>query len=289
MTNDSFTQKQLSVIITLASGTFANGANQITLSGLRISATIDKAGHPSKNTAKIKVYGMLDSDMNKLTTVAFRALSVKKNYVQIQAGDEEHGMGIAYQGEIAGAFANYKSPPNLDFQLDCIEGYYPAIAPCAPKSYKGGVGVATVMASLAKQMGYTFENKGVSVQVHSPYLIGSAMQQAHQLVAAANIEFGVDNGILFIAPRGAARDTGTVVPLISAATGMKEYPVFNKEGIEVTTLYNPSIVLGGIVNVQSVVKTACGNWRINGLKHHLESLHAGGKWESKVTASWVGE
>ena len=152
----------------------------------------------------------------------------------------------------------------------------------------GGVAVSTIMSSLASQMGYSFENTGVTLQIRSPYLTGSAMQQAQQLAQAANIEFGVDNGILFIAPRGTARSTGTVVPLVSAATGMKEYPTFDKEGIKVTTLYNPGIVLGSIINVQSAIQVACGNWRVNGLKHHLEALHASGKWESQITASWVG-
>lgn len=289
MTTPSFTIKQLSVVITLASGTFANGSNQIALDDLRIAVSIEKAGNPSKNEAKIKVYGMSASDMNRLTTVAFRALAVKKNFVQVLAGDAENGMNVAYQGEIAGAYANYNAQPHVDFSMDCVEGYYPAIAPCAPKSYKGGVAVATIMQTLATQMGYTFENTGVALQIRSPYLTGSAMQQAQQLAQAANIEFGVDNGKLFICPRGTARVTGTVVPLISPETGMRGYPSFTKEGIELTTLYNPGIVQGSLINVQSSIPVACGNWRVNKLSHDLESIKAGGKWESKVKASWVGE
>ena len=288
MTNTSFTLKQLTVVITLASGTFSNGTNQVTLAGLRTEVEIDKAGHPSKNTAKIKIFGMLENDMNKLTTVSFKALAVKKNFIQVLAGDVESGMSVAFQGEITGAFANYKTPPNLVFTIEAAEGYYPSIAPCAPKSYKGGVAVATIMQSLAKQIGCTFENSGVTTQIHSPYLTGSAMNQAAMLAAAANIEFGVDNGILFIAPRGAQRGA-TAVPLLSAETGMKECPTFDKKGIKVECLYNHGISLGGCVKVQSIVQVACGVWRVNGLKHHLQALHAGGKWLTSINASWVGE
>ena len=289
MTNTSFTLKQLTVNITLASGTFSNGSNSVSLTGLRTEVTIDKDGHPSKNASKIKIFGMLEDDMNKLTTVAFKALAVKKNFIQVLAGDAENGMSVAFQGEITGAFANYKSPPNLVFQIEAMEGFYPSIKPCAPKSYKGGVAVATVMSSLASQMEVAFENNGVTAQVHSPYLTGSAMNQASMLAAAANIEFGVDNGTMFIAPRGAARKNTQVVPLISAETGMKEYPTFDKKGIKVETLYNPSVQLGGLIKVQSVVAVACGTWRVNGLKHHLSALHAGGPWLTTINASWVGE
>lgn len=287
MTTTSFTQKILTVTITLASGTFANGSNQVALSGMRIEVQVDKSGHPSKNTAKIKIYGMLEADMNKLTTVAFKALSVKKNFIQVQAGDE-NGMGVVFQGDITGAFASYKHPPNLFFSIEAAEGYYPSIAPCAPKSYKGGVAVATIMSTLAQQMGYDFENNGVTTQIHSPYLTGSAKQQADQLAAAANIEFGIDNGTLFIAPRGTQRG-GTAVPVISAQTGMKESPTFDKEGVKVECLFNPAITLGAVINIQSQVKVACGNWRVNGLKHHLTSWHAGGAWLTSITASWIGE
>lgn len=287
MTGTSFTQKLLTVTITLASGTFANGSNQITLSGLRTEVEIDKAGHPSKNQAKIKIYGMLEADMNKLTTVSFKALAVRKNFIQVQAGDE-NGMGVAFQGEITGAWANYKTPPNLVFTIEAHEGYYPAIAPCAPKSWKGSASVSQIMRSLASQMGYAFEDSGVTTQIHNPCLTGTAYHQAAQLAAAANIEFGIDNGTLFIAPRGTQRGA-TAVPLLSAQTGMKECPTFDKKGIKVECLYNPGISLGGCIKVDSQVKAACGTWRVNGLKHHLSALHPGGPWLSSINASWVGE
>ena len=58
--NTSFTSKLLNVTVTLASGTFANGANQLSLTDRRTSVTIDKAGNPSKNTAKIKIHSNND-------------------------------------------------------------------------------------------------------------------------------------------------------------------------------------------------------------------------------------
>jgi hypothetical protein len=155
-----------------------------------------------------------------------------------------------------------------------------------PKSFKGGASVSSLMSSLAAQMGYAFEDNGVTTQLVSPYLSGSAFQQAAAVAAAANIEFGIDDGTLFICPRGAARP-GTV-PLISAATGLKEYPVFDKKGLKLECLYNPGIKLGGLINVQSEISVASGTWRVNGLHHHLEAENPGGKWLSKVSASWVG-
>jgi hypothetical protein len=284
----SFNQKILQANFALTTGTFDGTNNQVILQGLRMDAEIDKGGHPSKNKLKLKIYGMRMSDMNMLTTLPAKSakpLAVHKSKLQLLAGDT-FGLAVAFAGEITGAWVNYQSAPNLDFNIEALAGYYPAIAPVAPKSFQGGTKVAAMMASLASQMGYGFENNGVTSSLHNPYLHGPAMQQAAAIAAAANIEFGVDDDTLFIAPRGTARK-GTA-PLISADTGMKGYPIFDKEGLKLVTLYNPAIKLGGPIIVQSAVPVACGTWRVHGLKHHLTSETPGGPWETSVSASWAG-
>ena len=121
-----------------------------------------------------------------------------------------------------------------------------------------------------------------------PYLSGSLFQQAAQLAEAANIEFGIDNGVLFIAPRGAPRKGEVIVPVVSPLTGMKGYPVFDKKGLRVECLYNSTIRLGGVIKVESEMPNASGLWRVNGLDHHLEAEHPGGAWLSKLKVSRVG-
>jgi hypothetical protein len=288
MTTGSFTQKLITVNLTLKSGTFDGVNNTKIISELRVSCETDKGGSPSKSTCKLKIYGMLADDMSALTTLPSQAnkpLAVHHNLVQVLAGDIS-GMGTVFQGDVSEAFANFHSEPNTYFSLEAIAGFYPAIAPVAPKSYKGGVSVHSIMQSLADQMGYAFQDAGVTAQLRNPYLSGTAMQQAQSVATAANIEFGIDNGTLFIAPRGSARP-GTA-PLISPQTGLMEYPTFDKKGIKFSCLYNSGLQLGGLVNVQSSIQVCCGTWRINHLKHHLESLVPGGKWISQVEASWTG-
>ena len=285
----SFTQKTLQANLTLVGGgTFDGKNNTKNVTGLRMEAEIEKNGHPSKNSLKLKIYGMLKNDMDSLTTIPSRAnkpLQVHHNLIQLLAGDEG-SMVKVFEGEITEAFVSYQSPPNMYFQLDAVAGFYPSIAPVAPKSFKGGVAVSTIMKTLADQMGYSFQDAGVTTRLKNPYFSGTAMQQASSVAAAANIEFGVDDGVLFIAPRGSAR--AGLAPLISPETGLKEYPVFDKKGLRFSCLFNPGLQLGGLVNVQSAIPVACGTWRINGLKHSLAALSPGGKWHSSVEASWTG-
>jgi hypothetical protein len=258
------------------------------VSGLRIHCETEAGGQPSKNKCKLKIYGMLEKDMETLTTIPAQAnkpLAVHHNLVQVMAGDST-GMSLVFQGDISEAFASYHQPPNLHFSVEAIAGFFPSLSAVPPKSYKGAVSVSSLMSTLAAQMGYTFQDSGVTAQLKNPYLSGTAMQQAQSIANAANIEFGVDNEILFIAPRGAAR--AGMAPLISADTGLIEYPIFNKKGIKFNCMYNPGLKLGGMVNVQSQIKVCCGTWRINGLKHEIACLDPGGHWTSKVEGSWLG-
>lgn len=282
----SFTSKIIRVVFTLSNGTFAgSSSNTVTLEGLRVRCKIEKNGNPSKNGAKLQIYGMSESLMNQLTALAFKPLAVRNNLVQVFAGDV-NGMTQVFSGTITMANAVYRSPPNLYFNVEAITGYFQAVAPASPTSVKGGASVAVLMQSLAGKMGYSFQNNGVTTQVSNPYLPGTCMQQAQSLANSAGCEFIVDDDTLVIAPRGVAR-SGTA-PLISATTGMKEYPVFDKKGIKVECLYNSAVLLGGLIVVQSVVKAATGTWRVNGLTHELESEKPGGKWDSVIKASYVG-
>lgn len=283
----SFTSKRIEVRVTLGRGMFgADLGNTKVISGLRVSCDIEKAGQPSKNQAHIKIYGLREEDMNAMSPQEGRPLAMQRNVVQVLAGDDA-GMSVAFIGDITEAWASYRSPPNLYFRIKAIAGYYPSLAPSNPKSYRGGTPVAVIMKTLADEMGYAFEDRGVDVLLASPYMSGTGMQQAQAVAEAANIEFGVDDGVLFIAPRGLARRLQTV-PLISAATGMKEYPIYGKKGLEVTTLYNPNVTLGGLVKVESVVPNARGTWRVNGLKHRLECEKPGADWFTKIKAVRVG-
>jgi hypothetical protein len=293
----TFTQKLIRVTFVLKGGyTFDGTNNTLVLPSLRVHCSVEKQGEPTKNKCKLKIYGMSQSDMNKLTSIpgqATHALQVYPSLVKVEAGDAG-GMSVVYQGDVTEAFSSYQQPPNLHFAVESLTAYLAAVNPVVPTSVKGGADVATVMSGLAAQMGYTFEDNGVNKQLNNPYLDGPAMSQAQALADAANIEFGVDDGTLFIAPTGQPRAGFNAAipsgqgPLISAQTGLHEYPIFDKKGIKFKCYYTPGLKLGGLCVVQSLIPVCCGTWRINGLKHELTSLEPSAKWESHVTASWIG-
>jgi hypothetical protein len=284
MPNSSFVSRIIQVNLTLATGQFgANLGNTKIVTGLRVNCEIKKSGTPSKNGAKLVIYGMLDADMNQLSTLGLSPLAVRKNFVQVLAGDSD-GLATAFQGEITGAWVNYHTPPDLNFEVHAVEGFYASVAPISPISLPGGTPVATIFRNLAKQMGYAFQDNGVQTMVQNPYLIGSAYDQARTLAQMSGVEFGIDDGVLFISPRGQVRPPKGQVPVLSPQTGMKEYPIWDKQGLVVEALWNPAFQLNGAVVIQnSMVTRANGIWRIHGLETRIASRHPHeGSWNSRL-------
>jgi len=274
----SFSKKLLQVNITLAHGTFgAELGNTVVLKNHRVVCTIEKGGHPSKNHARIQVYGMGEDLMTKLSRDTHSPLAFTKKFVQVLAGDDPNNLDIAFQGEVSDSFAAFKSPPHQYLHIEAIEGYYPSLKPSRTRSYQTAIDANVIFSDLASEMGYVLENNGVMAQISTPYLYGSAMDQAGNLAKSLNLEFGVDNGIMFIANKNQPRKGNA--PLLTPSTGMKEYPTYAKKILSVESLYIPHLKLGGLFVIQdSKVSNANGTWRITGIKHHLESENPSGPW-----------
>lgn len=287
MTTPGFTKKKLDITFVRPSGkTFAGSkSNSMKLSGLRISANIVNAGLPSSASTEIRVYGMTQSTMNELTVVRQLPNAVTSDEVLLEAGDAVAGMSTVFRGTIASAMADYQTMPEVSFVVIGIAGLFHAVKPIPPSSYQGTADVATVMQSLASQMGLGFENNGVSVILNNPYFPGTAGQQMQAAAEHAGIEAQVIDQLLCIWPKNGSR--GGSIPLISAGSGLIGYPTFDVYGPSFRCLYTPNISFGRKLQLKSTIKNASGTWGIRGLSHYLETERRNGKWESAVNCQQV--
>ena len=291
--NTSFTKKLLEAHITLAEGGFntatGQGANTKIIR-LGMDVDIQKPGGKEKNKAKVKIFNMPLADMETLTTLAFKPLQASKNRIAVYAGDEEHGMSLAFSGDIVSAVPNFNSAPDPSFDIECITGYVASITPVPPLTAQGSQDVATLMQGLAKQIGLAFVNRGVSVSLRNVALVGGPMEQAQQLAHDARIDLIVDDGEMVISPLATLRsDDGGSTPVWSAKSGMIGYPSFDNEGVTVKGIYEPKLQLGGPVRIESIVPRASGLWQIVSLSHKLQAGYPGAtQWISQIKASYPG-
>lgn len=279
-------KKQLRFVITLGTGKFGSSNNdQITLQGFRAIADIDKAGGMMMGTLRAKIFGVKQVDMNSVTTLQWKPGTLIPNTVEVFAIDGA-AETLVFAGNIVNAWADYQSMPDVYLHIQAQSAFFNALKAIPPRSFKGGVDVASVMAQIARDLGYTFENNGVTTQLTDVYLPNTGMEQAKDLARAAGCDLYLDDKILAITPPNVPRKV--IIPLISPASGLVGYPTFDGVGVNFQTLFNPAVTFGGSIKLETDVQQAAGEWVITSVGHRLESEKPGGAWFSSIRGNQNG-
>jgi hypothetical protein len=292
--NSSFkNKKELRFTLTLNDGQEFNakGDNVVTLKGFRATADIDKAGGMQMTTASCRIFGVGLDAMQKLTALAWDALSspaigTKKNSIKIEAIDGDIDTTV-FIGDIINAWPEFQSSPDVDFYVECQAGFINQVAPVPPTSYNGDVDVVALIKKLSGDMGYTFEVHGVTgITLSNPYLANTGLEQVKTAVTAAGLDWYLDDDVLAICKKGVPR-LGTI-PVITPDTGLIGYPTWDKVGVTFKTLYNPAIRFGGQVKIETMVKRAAGSWIVQQVSHNLSSETINGPWFSTIRCTESG-
>lgn len=284
----SFRRKRLRITFALSNNSKFEGtnSNRLVLDGFRATANVKMAGAPFAPAASLAVFGMRQSDMNALTMLAWKPLALQRNDVLIEAIDGDAAPVTVFSGQIISAGPDYSAAPDVCLRVEAVSIYFERISPAAPTSYTGPVDVATVVSTIARQMGKSFENNGVSVTLQNPYLPNTLAEQLAAVCLQANIDYAIDGNVIAITPKGQPRQTQLVV--LAPDSGLEGYPDIDVTGIQVTCLFNAGIRFHGSVRVQSQVPKANGDWYVYALEHSLQSETPGGSWRSRLGLSEFG-
>ena len=283
----SFTdKKQLRFVITLGTGKFgSSNNNQVVMQGFRAIADIDKAGGMMMGTLRAKIYGVKQADMNSITTLQWKPGTLIPNTVEVYAIDGT-AETLVFAGNIVNAWADYQGMPDVFLHIQAQAAFFNQLKAIPPRSFKGRVDVASVMAQIARDLGYTFENNGVTTQLVDVYLPNTGMEQAKDLARAAGCDMYLDDKILAITPPNVPRKV--IIPLISPATGLVGYPTFDGVGVNFQALFNPAVTFGGSIKLETDVQQAAGEWVVTSVSHRLECERPGGAWFSNIRGNANG-
>ena len=289
----SFIERKIALQITLGQGASfdPSGSNVVNLEKHRISVSINKTiGGAGFGEARIRVYGLVPSILNKLSSLNSAIATAQGNRLAVMAGDDRNGMALVFTGNIILAQADMSTQPETALSLLAVGSGLQATQNIAPQSYPGGADAAVILQNLASLAGLNFVNYGASKIISTSYTWGSARKQIEDVIRAAGFHGAIDNGALIIWPADGVR--GGQVPLVSSATGMVGYPTYwaseKGGGIAVTTVFNQQLRTGAAVKVESGLNVANGTWGIYELAHDIESLVPGGQWFSHFKANSYG-
>ena len=159
----SFSKKILNIKITLLNQNFeSTGTNNIELEGFRSSVLIERAGGVQLGSAKLKIYGLPQADMDQITTIPYTLDNQNKKIIEIVAKDEDESFNtLIFKGDVIQAWGAYQQMPNVYLHIEAVNNYYNLMDRFPISSYKGGVPVATVIEDIANNLGLHFVNNGV--------------------------------------------------------------------------------------------------------------------------------
>ena len=279
-------KKQLRFVITLGTGKFGSSNNDtVTLQGFRATAEIDKAGGMMMGTLKAKIYGVKQADMNSITTLQWKPQTWIPNTVEVFAIDGT-AETLIFAGNIVNAWADYQGMPDVFLHIQAQAAFFNALKAIPPRSFKGPIDTPSVMAQIAADLGYTFENNGVTTQLTDLYLPNTGLEQAKDLARAAGCDLYLDDKVLAITPPNVPRKA--LIPVISPTSGLIGYPTFDGVGVNFQALFNPGVTFGGSIKLETDVQQAAGEWIVTSVAHRLESEKPGGAWYSTIRGNANG-
>ena len=281
----SFLKRRIDVTIKLASGTFGDAGDTVTLVGHKVGAYISMAGGDAQGALQCQIYGLPLDMLNRLTSIGPLLAVNGANSILIAAGTDG-AMSTVYQGVINQSWAEMSSQPDVALNIQATSAADIAVKPANASSFKGAADAALIMGGLATMSQLKFENNGVTTTVTNAYLTGTALDQIKSLARAAHINWDIHNNTLAIWPIDGNREG--IIPVLSPSTGMVGYPAFSSHGLIVTCIYNNDIKLGGKVKVESSLVVATGFWTVITVAHSLESENTGGNGQWFTTLYLVG-
>lgn len=276
-----FTKRYLKAIIGLGTGQAGDGTpgTKYNLTDHRMSAEISAWGGETQGQALVRIYGLSRDLMNRLTTIGPIVYQVRaQNSLQILAGDDPDTLSTIYNGTIQTAFADYNNAPDVFLEVFATSAAVAALKKPKSSDYIGTVSVDFIMRDLAAKAGLAFgENADVSIVIQSPTYNGSYLDQIKACAYANKIDFKIENFTLSI--KNTFGHYSGAIPVISPSTGMVGYPTLNSQGMFVKSLFIPSLVLGGQIQVKdSELDAANGYWTVINVHHDLDSNTPNGKW-----------
>jgi hypothetical protein len=281
----SYVKRKINITVQVGTGPYGEGPKEtVTLRGYRCSVTVTVAGRDAPPQCQARVWGMNFSLMQRLNTYGDVYAASRHFVMMVEAGDDDAGMTQIFIGTVTEAYFDGESQPDVAFQMVANEGTKEALKPVPPISVQGAVDVAGVMASLASQMGASFENHGVTAKLRDIYYPGTAYHQMRRIAQHAGIHARLENGVLAIWPNGEARG-GSGVPLITPLSGLKNYPTFSSQWISAQCLFQP-LKHGQEVQIESSLWNH-DRWRfyVISYTYTLESEMPNGPWFTMFHAS----
>ena len=277
--------RSATLVIRIRNADFTGYERTITLSGLRVSFSIQKNLAVQTNPGVIRIWNLSQDHRNLIKDFG--------DEVTIYAGYERGaGQQLLYRGDTTAVSHTFELPEIIT-TLECGDGERYVNQKHFSLSYQTGTTVETVIRNIADRMGVNiieFSSTGNLVYELGFSFSGMLKEALTKTTEFANLQWSIQNNGLQIIPK-----TGTIVQpayKIDANNGMIGIPqrfTYKRQdfyvlgpavGWKVNTFLDPLIIPGYKVDVTSRYLGFQGIFRVETVRHHGDTY--GADWETNM-------
>lgn len=231
------------------------------------------------NTLNLKIYNLSEAKRNQLVKDKDR-----KKYIQVQlfVGYEDNIKQI-FQGNVVRAYPD-RNGGNLVSILECMDGQEDA-----KKSFSSKTASTKKKAveEILKDMPNTSIGKITNQNTiyRNKVIMGNSYEELKKLVQPDEVMF-IDDEKLYIIKDTEVTDD--YAPVISAETGLINIPRKEDGFVDISTIINPAIKLGGLVKLETIyVPYLSGVYKVQTLS--TKGSYEGQEWTQNIKLKQMSE
>lgn len=252
-------------------------SDTLVINNLRISFDIDKTINEKPNPATIRVWNLNRSHLNQILSGAFDKVALSVGYQTLTQ---------IYSGDITKASVQRH---DLDFilTLECADGFRAYTQARITSTLKSGSNDEQILTELSKTLPNvnlgTVEVTNKRQLPRGKVMNGDTRELLNRLARNSGADWSIQDGELVFLPKNKVLKAEAI--LISQETGMVNAPEHTDDGLELQCLLNPQLVIGGLVEVKSILDYFNGQYKVVKLLHSGDAME--GDWLSKMTVVGV--
>lgn len=308
----TFVKRKISVQMTLNGDTFDGGGDTLTLEGIRCRATVVSfvgGLSPCASFMQLQIWGMTPPDMERVSTLGLRDGIYNRTAISVMAGDDNKGMSQLFAGGIHNAFVDYNAAPDVSLEITANAALPWQLQQLAGTTVEGAASAEAMLKSICASCTppLNFSNpKGFDAILSNHAVGGTAFWQIANICEAAGCNYCIVNGTLSIWPLGQSLDDNEIT--VSSQSGLVGYPMYGFNGLDVVMEYNPNVMVGRKINIQTtenqptqaqlsnlnakssvpLVAGSNGVFGVTSVTHDVSSELPGGPWFTKAHVSIQG-
>lgn len=241
------------------------------------------------NTAELMVFGLPLATLNALSRLWLTPMNVRpQDTLKIETWDGSQYVPLFF-GSITWAAPRGNSMPQVPIVISSTASMALAQSAAQPYSASGTLVLTDVLTNILGASGYTL-NAAQSLPAYTitnPRATGSLQDQVKSILDGyPNIAWYFNLQQLILRPVGASIYADPIA--IGPTTGMKGSPEYSTSGVQVDTIYEPRLIPGQSIKLDTVFTyAATANWSIAAVEHNLEPNVPNGRWDTRLVAQGI--